>query len=83
MRFSSGLLTASAGRSPTEREEYLYQRPDGGLSKVTPGKTSLKFVESYEQVRWVYRSRVKRALSGVAQALMLSVLLAAGTIYTV
>jgi hypothetical protein len=61
----------------------LYQRPDGGLSKVTPGKTSLKFVESYEQVRWVYRSRLQRALGGVAQALMLSVLLAAGTIYTV
>jgi soluble lytic murein transglycosylase-like protein len=61
----------------------LYQRPDGGLSKVTPGKTSLKFVESYEQVRWVYKSRLKRALGGVAQALMLSVFLAAGTIYTV
>lgn len=61
----------------------MYQRPDGGLSKVTPGKTSLKFVHSYEQVRWVFRSRVRRALGGVAQALMLSLLLAAGTIYTV
>jgi soluble lytic murein transglycosylase-like protein len=61
----------------------LYQRPDGGLSKVTPGKTSLKFVESHEQVAGVYRSRVRKLLVSAVQAMALSVLLAGGTVYTI
>jgi hypothetical protein len=61
----------------------LYQRPDGGLSRVTPGKTSLKFVQSHEQVAGLYRSRVRRVLGSAAQAMALSLLLAAGTIYTI
>ena len=61
----------------------MYQRPDGGLSKVTPGKTSLKFVESYEQVAGLYRPRLKKVLSSAVQAMALSVLLAGGTVYTI
>jgi soluble lytic murein transglycosylase-like protein len=60
----------------------LYQRPDGGLSRVTPGKTSLKFVKTPEQVAGLYRSRFRRALGSAAQAMTLSLLLAGGTIYT-
>lgn len=60
----------------------MYQRPDGGLSRVTPGKTSLKFVETKEQVAGLYRSRVRRVLGSVAQALALTILLAGGTVYT-
>jgi len=61
----------------------LYQRPDGGLSRVTPGKTSLKFVRSREQVVGLYRSRLRRLLGSAAQAMALSLLLAGGTIYTI
>lgn len=61
----------------------MYQRPDGGLSKVTPGKTSLKFVQSSDQVRGLYRSRFRKVLSSAAQAMMLSILLAGGTVYTI
>jgi soluble lytic murein transglycosylase-like protein len=61
----------------------LYQRPDGGLSRVTPGKTSLKFVHSHEQVAGLYRSKVRRVIGSAAQALALSLLLAGGTIYTI
>ena len=61
----------------------MYQRPDGGLSKVTPGKTSLKFVENHDQVAGVYRSRVRKLLVSAVQAMALSVLLAGGTIYTI
>jgi soluble lytic murein transglycosylase-like protein len=60
----------------------LYQRPDGGLSRVTPGKTSLKFVQSHEQVAGLYRSRFRPAARAVAQALALVMLLAGGTVYT-
>jgi soluble lytic murein transglycosylase-like protein len=61
----------------------LYQRPDGGLSKVTPGKTSLKYVQSSEQVAGLYRSRVRKLLGSAVQAMALSLLLAGGTIYTI
>jgi soluble lytic murein transglycosylase-like protein len=61
----------------------LYQRPDEGLSKVTPGKTSLKFVRSHDQVSGLYRSRLRRYLGAAAQAMALSLLLAGGTIYTI
>lgn len=61
----------------------MYQRPDGGLSKVTPGKTSLKFVETHQQVAGVYRPRVRKLLVSAVQAMALSVLLAGGTIYTI
>ena len=59
------------------------QRPDGGLSKVTQGKTSLKFVQSHEQVAGLYRSRFRPLIRGVAQAFALALLLAGGTVYTV
>jgi len=66
-----------------EKGEFLYQRPDGGLSKVTPGKTSLKFVQQHAQVAGLYRSPLKKVLSAAVQAMGLSVLLAGGTIYTI
>jgi len=66
-----------------EKGEFLYQRPDGGLSKVTPGKTSLKFVQTHEQVAGLYRPRLRKVLSAAVQAMALSVLLAGGTIYTI
>ena len=65
-----------------EKEEYLYQRPDGGLSRVTPGKTSLKFVQTHAQVAGLYRSRLRKLLGSAVQAMALSLLLAGGTIYT-
>jgi len=60
----------------------LYQRPDGGLSRVKPGFTSLKFVESYEQVSRLYRPAWRRSLGAVVRTLGLTVLLAAGTLFT-
>ena len=60
----------------------MYQRPDGGLSRVTPGKTSLKFVQSHEQVAGLYRPRFRRCLRAAGQALALMLLLAGGTVYT-
>lgn len=60
----------------------MYQRPDGGLSRVISGLTSLKFVESPDQVRSLYRSRLARPLRTAARAVTLTVILAAGTIFT-
>ena len=60
----------------------MYQRPDGGLSRATPGLTSLKFVESHEQVSGLYRPRWRRSLRIALRASSLMVLLAAGTIFT-
>ena len=65
------------------KEEFLYQRPDGGLSRVTPGCTSLKFVETHEQVRSLYRPSIYRTLRVAARAISLLILLAAGTLFTV
>lgn len=65
-----------------EKEEYLYQRPDGGLSRVTPGLTSLKFVDSHDKVSALYRPRWRRALGGVVRVVCLIALLAAGTLFT-
>jgi soluble lytic murein transglycosylase-like protein len=66
----------------TAKEEFLYQRPDEGLSRVVSGKTSLKFVTSHAQVTDLYRSRFRRYFGAVAQAFVLSVLLGAGTVWT-
>ena len=66
-----------------EKEEYLYQRPDGGLSRVTPGRTSLKFVESHEQVARLYRPSWRKMLRTVTRVSGLALLLAAGTIFTI
>jgi hypothetical protein len=60
----------------------LYQRPDGGLSKVTPGKTSLKFVQSHEQVAGLYRPRLGKLVRSAVQAIALGFLLVGGTVYT-
>ena len=60
----------------------MYQRPDGGLSRVTPGKTSLKFVKSHEQVAGLYRPRFRPVLRAAGQAFALMLLLAGGTVYT-
>lgn len=60
----------------------MYQRPDGGLSKVTPGKTSLKFVQSHEQVAGLFRSPIRKIARSAAQAVALALLLAGGTVYT-
>ena len=82
-RRSSVLQTGSDEHFPMEKEEFLYQRPDGGLSRVTPGRTSLKFVESHEQVSRLYRPSWKRTLGVAARGATLTALLAAGTIFTV
>jgi soluble lytic murein transglycosylase-like protein len=60
----------------------LYQRPDGGLSKVTPGKTSLKFVQSHEQVAGLYRPPLGKLVRSAVQAIALGFLLVGGTVYT-
>ena len=61
----------------------MYQRPDGGLSRVTQGKTSLKFIQTREEVANLYRSRIRKILGSAVQAMALSLLLAGGTIYTI
>ena len=61
----------------------MYQRPEGGLSQVEQGKTSLNFVTSPTQVSHLYRSRVRRILGVAVQAMALSGLLAAGVFLTV
>ena len=61
----------------------MYQRPEGGLSRVTPGLTSLKFVESHEQVSKLYRSGLGRTIRVAVRAASLAVLLGAGTLFTV
>jgi soluble lytic murein transglycosylase-like protein len=65
-----------------EKEEYLYQRPDGGLSRVTPGLTSLKFVDDHKTVAALYRPRWRRTLGSIVRGLSLTALLAAGTVFT-
>lgn len=64
------------------KEECLYQRPDGELSRVVSGRTSLKIVTSREQVTELYRPRWRRYIGAAAQAVVLAVLLAAGTVWT-
>ena len=61
----------------------MYQRPDGGLSRVTPGKTSLRIVTEREQVSGLFQSRWKAYFAVAARVSTLSVLLAAGTIWTI
>lgn len=60
----------------------MYQRPDGGLSRVTPGLTSLKFVESPEQVRRLYRPGLAHSVRTAARAIALAVILGAGAVFT-
>jgi hypothetical protein len=61
----------------------LYQRPDGGLSRVTPGRTSLKFVESHDQVARLFHPSWRKSVGTLARFFGLAVLLAAGTVFTV
>ncbi len=61
----------------------MYQRPDGGLSRVTSGYTSLKFVENHDQVSRLYRPSWQRSLRVVLRGVALTGLLAAGTVFTV
>lgn len=61
----------------------MYRRPDGGLSKATPGLTSLRFVQSRDQIAGLYRPRFRKMLGSAVQAMALSVLLAGGTVYTI
>ncbi len=65
-----------------EREAFLYQRPDGGLSRVTPGKTSLKIVKERAQVAHLFHPRWRAFAVATTKAAALAVLLAAGTIWT-
>ncbi|MEO8194756.1 MAG: transglycosylase SLT domain-containing protein [Gemmatimonadales bacterium] len=60
----------------------MYQRPDGGLSRVIQGRTSLKFVTSHAQVADLFRPRWRRYIGAVVQGVVLSVLLVAGTVWT-
>ena len=60
----------------------MYQRPDGGMSRVTPGKTSLKIVKDRRQVSLLFAPRWRAFAIVAAKAVALSALLAAGTICT-
>lgn len=60
----------------------MYQRPDGGLSRVTAGKTSLRPVRERDRVEQLYRPRWRRALRVAVHGTALSLLLAAGTVWT-
>jgi hypothetical protein len=60
----------------------LYQRPDGGLSQVKSGYTSLKFVESHDEVSRLYRPGFGQIVRTIARGVALSALLAAGTMFT-
>jgi soluble lytic murein transglycosylase-like protein len=61
----------------------LYQRPDGGLSQVEQGKTSLNFVTCPEQVSTLFRPRFRRIVGTVSKAAALTLLLAAGVLWTI
>lgn len=61
----------------------MYQRPDGGLSRVRSGFTSLKFVESPDQVSRLYGRSIRRILAVAIRVSALVLLLAAGTIFTI
>jgi soluble lytic murein transglycosylase-like protein len=61
----------------------LYQRPDGGLSRAKPGLTSLKFVESHDEVSRLYGSGIRRTVKAVSRVASLVALLAAGTVFTI
>jgi soluble lytic murein transglycosylase-like protein len=76
------LLTGSEGRIATEEEGFLYQRPDGGLSRVTPGRTSLKFVQSHDDVSRLYRPGVGQLVRTLLRGVALTALLVAGTVFT-
>ncbi|HEX2722762.1 MAG TPA: transglycosylase SLT domain-containing protein [Gemmatimonadaceae bacterium] len=60
----------------------MYQRPDGGLSRISSGKTSLKIVKEREQVAALFRPRWRVYAMEATKAAALAVLLAAGTIWT-
>ena len=60
----------------------MYQRPDGGLSRVTPGKTSLKIVTERRQVSRLFRPRWRALAVAATKVVALSALLAGGTIWT-
>ena len=60
----------------------MYQRPDGGLSRVTPGKTSLKIVTERAQVSRLFHPRWRAFAVAATKAAALAVLLAAGTVWT-
>ena len=61
----------------------MYQRPDGGLSRPIAGKTSLRMITDRSRVDQLYRPRWRRHLHDALQGVGLSVLLAAGTVWTV
>ena len=61
----------------------MYQRPDGGLSRVTPGKTSLKTITGPEQVQKLFRPWWRRYMVPFIHAVSLMALLAGGTIWTI
>jgi len=64
----------------------LYQRRDRGLSgssRVKPAKTSLRSVGDRAQVEQLFRPRWRRYLQTAVHGAGLSVLLAAGTVWTI
>lgn len=65
------------------REEFLYQRPDGGLSHVEEGKTSLKIVTAPEQVQNLFRPWWRRYMLPFIHAVSLVALLAGGAVWTI
>ena len=66
-----------------EREECLYQRPEGGLSHVEQGKTSLKIVTTRDQVSHLFRPWWRRYMVPFIHAVSLVALLVGGTVWTI
>ena len=61
----------------------MYQRPDGGLSQVSEGKTSLEIVTSPDQVKNLFRPWWRRYMVPFIHAVSLVALLVGGTIWTI
>ena len=61
----------------------MYQRPDGGLSHVEQGKTSLKIVTTRDQVSSLFRPWWRLYMVPFFHALALVALLIGGTVWTI
>ena len=61
----------------------MIQRRNYGLSRIKPVRTSLRSVNDRAQVEQLYRPRWRRYLAAAVHGTGLSVLLAAGTVWTI
>lgn len=65
------------------KEAYLYQRPDGGLSKPVSGLTSLKIVTERAAVSAVFRPRWRALAASAARVASLTLVIIAGAVFTI